>query len=92
MSDDRSRLSHTELHEYDARKTALRHLAMQTAIGQELRAKCDLPQELPQRIFALLTQLDAQQEAPEQAVPQAYIKLVDGIAEWHAEPRQPATL
>ena len=90
MSDDRSRL--TELHEYDAGNAALRLLAMQTAIGQELRAKYGLPEELPHRILALLTQLNTPQEAQERAVAQAYIKLVDGIAAWHAGPRQLAAL
>jgi hypothetical protein len=68
MSDDRSRLRLTELQEYDAWNTALRLLDMQTAIGQELRTKYDLPQELPHRILALLTQLNAPQEASERVV------------------------
>jgi hypothetical protein len=58
MPDDRSRLSLPELHEYDAWNTALRLLAMQTTIGQGLCAKYGLPEELPHRIVALLTQLN----------------------------------
>jgi len=92
MPDDRSRLSLPELHEYDAWNTALRLLAMQTTIGQGLCAKYGLPEELPHRIVALLTQLNTPQEAQEPVVAQAYINLVDGIAAWHAGPRQPVAL
>ena len=36
--------------------------AMQTAIAQELRARCEVPQELPPDLVALLDRLKEQQQ------------------------------
>jgi hypothetical protein len=52
-----------ELDEWDNWEKALRLRAVQTKIGQELRAHYELPKELPQRMQTLLTQLNAQQDA-----------------------------
>ena len=44
--------------EHDAWNTNLRLRALQAAIGEELRAQYELPQELPHRILMLLMQLN----------------------------------
>jgi hypothetical protein len=44
--------------EHDAWNTNLRLRALQAAIGEELRAQYELPQELPHRILTLLMQLN----------------------------------
>jgi hypothetical protein len=46
------------LNERDIWNTTFYHRAIQTKIGQELRAKYELPQELPQGILTLLMQLN----------------------------------
>ena len=45
-----------------ATQKALRLLASQTKIGQELRAQYELPEELPDPLLTLLNQLDVQQD------------------------------
>ena len=45
-----------------ATQKALGLLAIQTKIGQELRAHYELAEELPHRLLTLLMQLDAQQD------------------------------
>ena len=52
-----------ELDEWDNWEKALRLRAVQTKIGQELRAQYELPEELPHRILTLLMQLNAQQDS-----------------------------
>ena len=47
-------------HELDAWGKTFYHRAIQTKIGQELRAKYDLPQELSHRMRTLLLQLNDQ--------------------------------
>jgi hypothetical protein len=51
-----------EPREPDALDKALRLRAIRTAIGRELRAQYELPQELPHRILALLIQINAPQD------------------------------
>jgi hypothetical protein len=51
-----------ELDEWDDWEKALRRRAIQTKIGQELRAKYELPQELPDRILTLLMKINAPQD------------------------------
>jgi hypothetical protein len=46
----------------DAFDKALRLRAIQTKIGQDLRAQYVLPEELPHRLLTLLMQLNAQQD------------------------------
>ena len=46
--------------EHDAWNTNLRQRALQAAIGEELRAQYELPQELPHQLLTLLMQLNAQ--------------------------------
>jgi hypothetical protein len=48
--------------EADASDKVLRLRAIQTQIGRELRARYQLPQELPHRILTLLMQINAPQE------------------------------
>ena len=48
--------------EHDAWNTNLRLRALQAAIGEELRAQYELPQELPHQLLTLLMQLNAEQE------------------------------
>ena len=48
-----------ELDEWDNWEKAWRVRAIQTNIGQELRAQLDLSQEMPPPILALLAQIDA---------------------------------
>jgi hypothetical protein len=72
-------LDAAELCEHYGWNETLRLRALQAAIGQELRAHYELPQELTHRIFTLLMQLNAPEEGPEQ-VAQTYVKLVDRIA------------
>jgi hypothetical protein len=52
-----------ELDEWDNWEKALRLRAVQTKIGQELRAQYELPEELPHGILTLLMQLNAQLDA-----------------------------
>ena len=52
-----------ELDEWDNWQKALRLRAVQTKIGQELRAQYELPEELPHGILTLLMQLNAQPDA-----------------------------
>ena len=52
-----------ELGEWDNWEKALRLRAVQTKIGQELRAQYELPEELPHGILTLLMQLNAQPDA-----------------------------
>jgi hypothetical protein len=56
-----------EISEYNDWNQSLRRRAIQATIGEGLRKEYDLPQELPQRLLALLNQLNAEQDAPEQA-------------------------
>ena len=49
-----------ELDEWDNWEKALRLRAVQTKIGQELRAQYELPQELPHQLLTLLMQFNAQ--------------------------------
>jgi hypothetical protein len=51
-----------ELDEWDNWEKALRRRAIQTKIGQELRAQYELPQELPGRILTLLMKINAPQD------------------------------
>jgi hypothetical protein len=51
-----------ELDEWDNWEKAWRVRAIQTNIGQELRAQLDLSQEMPPPILALLAQIDAPQD------------------------------
>jgi hypothetical protein len=51
-----------ETREPDAFDKALRLRAIQTKIGQDLRAQYLLPEELPHRLLTLLMQLNAQQD------------------------------
>ena len=51
-----------ELDEWDNWEKALRLRAVQTKIGQELRAQYELPKELPHQLLTLLMQLNAQQD------------------------------
>jgi hypothetical protein len=51
-----------ELDEWDNWEKALRRSAIQAKIGQELRAKYELPQELPDRILTLLMKINAPQD------------------------------
>jgi hypothetical protein len=48
--------------EPDALDKGLRLRAIQTQIGRELRAQYELPQELPDRILALLMKINAPQD------------------------------
>ena len=48
--------------EPDVLDKALRLLAIQTKIGQELRAQYELPEELPHPLLTLLMQLNAEQD------------------------------
>jgi hypothetical protein len=50
------------LHPDSAWNTTFYHRAIRTKIGQELRERYDLRQELPHRILTLLTQLDEDNE------------------------------
>ena len=52
-----------ELDEWDNWEKALRLRAVQTKIGQELRAQYELPEELPHQLLTLLMQLNAQQDS-----------------------------
>jgi hypothetical protein len=51
-----------EFHDDDALDKALRLRAIQTKIGQELRAQYELPKELPHQLLTLLMQLNAQHD------------------------------
>jgi len=57
------RLDLAELCEHSAWNEPLRLRALQAAIGQQLRAQIELPQELDHRLLTILKQLDAPQEA-----------------------------
>src|ERR1700693_2226124 len=52
-----------EFDEWDNWEKALRLRAIQTKIGQELRAQYELPEELPHQLLTLLMQLNAQQDS-----------------------------
>jgi hypothetical protein len=56
-----------EPRESDALDKALRLRAIHTAIGQKLRARYDLPEELPHGILTLLMQLNAPQDGESRA-------------------------
>jgi len=71
-----------ERYEHDRWNETLRLRALQAAIGQELRAQYELPQDLTHRILTLLMQLNALEEGPEEAA-QAYVKWVDCIDKHH---------
>jgi hypothetical protein len=71
-----------ERYEHDRWNETLRLRALQAAIGQELRAQYELPQDLTHRILTLLMQLNAPEEGPEEAA-QAYVKWVDCIDTHH---------
>jgi hypothetical protein len=51
-----------ERSEYHGWNDALCVRALETAIGEELRARFELPHSLPHRLLALLMQLNAQRE------------------------------
>jgi hypothetical protein len=71
-----------ERYEHDRWNETLRLRALQAAIGQELRAQYELPQDLTHRILTLLMQLNAPEEGPEEAA-QAYVKWVDCMVTHH---------
>jgi hypothetical protein len=49
-----------ERSEHDGSNEALRLRVLEAAIGQELRALCELPQALPHRLLTLLMRFNAQ--------------------------------
>jgi hypothetical protein len=51
-----------ELDEWNNWEKAWRVRTIQANIGRKLRAQCDLPQEMPPPILALLMQIDAPQK------------------------------
>lgn len=49
-----------ELSENDGWNAGLRARALQAAIGRDLKAHYEVPQQLPHRLFTLLMQINAQ--------------------------------